>query len=51
MITLELTLEEVNKILQVLATQPYSQVVELISKIQDQGNKQINNKADEPNKN
>jgi len=50
MITLELTIEEVNKILQALATQPYSQVVELISKIQEQGNKQIQDNGSKEDK-
>lgn len=45
MIHLELSLEEVNKILSSLGQQPYIQVAELIGKIRDQGNKQINQPA------
>lgn len=41
MITLELTVEETNCILNALAYQPYKDVAELIVKIQNVGNEQI----------
>lgn len=40
-IKLELTQNEVNQILFSLADKPYKEVFELISKIQKQGNEQI----------
>lgn len=40
-ITLELTVEEVNVILNALSSKPYIEVVELIGKIQTDGEKQI----------
>lgn len=40
-IKLELTQDDVNKILFVLAEKPYNQVFEIIGKIQKQGNEQI----------
>ena len=48
-IKLELSLEEINCILNALAYRPYAEVVELIGKIQTEGEKQItqNNYATE----
>lgn len=40
-IKLELSLEEVNIVLNALSTRPYMEVAELIGKIQTQGNEQI----------
>jgi hypothetical protein len=40
-INLTLTLEEVNTFLKVLGAQPYAQVQPLITKIQTQGNTQV----------
>lgn len=39
MITLELTVQEINQLLQVLALRPYQDVFQLISKIQVQAEK------------
>jgi hypothetical protein len=47
MIKLELTIEETNYILNVLASQPYNEVVELITKIQRDGNSQIKSNDNE----
>lgn len=41
MIELKLTVEEVNIILNVLATRPYVEVAELIEKIRADGEKQL----------
>lgn len=41
-IKLELTQNEVNQILFALSDRPYKEVFELIGKIQNQGNEQIN---------
>lgn len=43
-ITLELTQEETNQVLLALAKLPYREVFALIAKIQEQGNKQIEEK-------
>lgn len=43
-IKLELNLEEVNIVLNALATRPYVEVAQLIGKIQEQGNEQIKEK-------
>ena len=40
-ITLNLTLEEVNKILSALGSQPYAEVYEIVSKIQQQAQGQM----------
>lgn len=40
-IKLNLTIEETNYILNVLAERPYNEVADLIMKIQQQGNEQI----------
>lgn len=40
-VTLKLSLEEVNYILNILSKKPYKDVFPLIAKIQEQGNKQI----------
>ena len=51
-IKLDLTVLDVNKILGVLTTQPYVEVVELIDVIKAQGNEQINKakaKTSKPN--
>lgn len=40
-IKLELSVEEINIILNSLANRPYVEVAELIGKIQSEGNKQI----------
>ena len=40
-IRLTLTLEEVNSVLNALATQPYAQVQPLVAKIQTQGSAQL----------
>lgn len=44
MIELELTVDEINYILNVLAYQPYKDVAGMIDKIRDVSNKQLNNK-------
>ena len=41
-IKLELTQNEVNQVLFALSDRPYKEVFELIGKIQQQGNEQIN---------
>lgn len=40
-IKLNLTLEEINFVLNVLAERPYAEVAELIEKIRKQGNEQV----------
>lgn len=40
-IKMELTVEEINIILNVLSTRPYYEVAELIMKIQSEGEKQL----------
>ena len=47
-ITLKLTLEEVNHILNALGEQPFAQVHQLITKVQTQGNDQLQNGEAEP---
>ena len=42
-ITLKLTLEEVNTILTALGTQPYTDVYQLVNKIQAEGSSQLQN--------
>ena len=42
LITIELSQDEVNQILFALAKKPYEEVFELIAKIREQANKQIN---------
>ena len=44
-ITLELSQEEVNQILFALAERPYREVFELVAKIQQQGNEQLQKKS------
>lgn len=46
-IKLELTVDEVNYILNDLANKPYIEVAELISKIKTQGEKQLQNNGTE----
>ena len=41
--TLNLTLDEVNIILNALGTQPYADVYQLVNKIQTQGSHQLQN--------
>ena len=43
MIKLELSQDEINQILFVLAKKPYEEVFELIGKIREQANKQLEN--------
>ncbi len=50
MIKLELTLEEVNTILFLLSERPYKEVFLLITKIQEQGNKQVKQETEEGSK-
>lgn len=45
-IKLDLTLDEVNYILNALSEKPYKEVFPLIVKIQEQGNKQIKDDND-----
>ena len=40
-VKLELSLEEINIVLNALSIRPYAEVAEVIGKIQEQGNKQI----------
>lgn len=47
-ISLRLTLEEVNSILSSLGGRPYIQVYELIQKIQQQADAQVQQQADPP---
>ena len=40
-IQLELTIDEINKVLQALGKQPYEDVFQLISKVQEQASSQL----------
>ena len=46
-LTLELTLEEINALLEALGSQPFKQVHQLITKIQTQATSQLQNAKDE----
>lgn len=46
---LELTINEVNLIMQALGNMPYAQVFELVQKVREQGQAQINQPANEEN--
>lgn len=41
-ITLDITIDEANKILQALGTQPFQEVFQLVEKIQQQAASQLN---------
>jgi hypothetical protein len=47
-ITLKLTLEEVNLILNALGTQPFAQVHQLVAKVQTQGSDQLRHEEIKP---
>ena len=47
-ITLTLSLEEVNAILDALGSQPFKQVHQLIAKIQSQATSQLQDKDEQP---
>jgi hypothetical protein len=47
-LTLTLSLEDTNKVMQALAAQPYAAVAELISLIQKQAQEQLNAPKPEP---
>lgn len=44
-VKIELTVDEVNFILSTLSEHPYKEVFQLIAKIQEQGNKQVENQT------
>ena len=48
-VTLQLTLDEVNKVLAALGNLPYLKVTELIDKVRAQGNAQLNAAASAEN--